>query len=297
MTMPFPVLDMPTSDHFVAEYVARNTPVVIRGLEYDAERWTPEAVGADLGDLTALVYGSLFDLEDVHTLEEYLEDWFDLDEDVEDEVPYIRWYNKLRDVEFAWGDEALARVADRWKPPSCLPTEGFLVPVDGRTDPTTDHFPYRGFLVAAKGARTRLHRDPFFSDAVVSMFHGVKHAVMYRPERAAELSASQDGNSFGGFVDVRPDPFAPPTVEPDFEGSIGPGDMIYVPHGWLHDVVAMEDSLSVTWNFVHEAGSAEFRDYLANGPEGDSEFEILQYCHQVGGQQANISLEQIVARL
>jgi hypothetical protein len=43
-----------------------------------------------------------------------------------------------------------------------------------QADPVTDRFPYRGLLIAARGARTRLHRDPFCTDAVVCQFHGVK---------------------------------------------------------------------------------------------------------------------------
>ena len=304
MTAQLPIIDMPSVSDFVEHHIAANQPVVVRGLDVDTDRWTPEAIAADLGDLTALVYGSLFDLEDIQTLQEYLEDWFGLGDDLdlgsdEDEVPYVRWYNKLRDVEFAWGDEAFARVADRWRPPACLPRDRYVVPVGDRVDPTVDHFPYRGLLVAARGARTRLHRDPFFSDAVVCMFHGVKDAVLYHPSRTAELTVPADeaagDTSFGGFVDVRPDPLAPPIIEPDLQGSVGPGDMLYVPNGWLHDVVAVDDSLSITWNFVHSAGARKFESYLAGSPEADSEFEILRYCHQMAGRPAGLSAADMMA--
>ncbi len=75
-------------------------------------------------------------------------------------------------------------------------------------------------------------------------------------------------------------------MQPDFHGIIEPGDMIYIPHGWLHDVIVLDDSISVTWNFVQRSGSAEFADYLTSGPEDDSEFEILQFFHRHAGLSA-----------
>jgi dTDP-4-dehydrorhamnose 3,5-epimerase-like enzyme len=131
-----------------------------------------------------------------------------------------------------------------------------------------------------------MHRDPFCSDAVVCQFYGTKEAALYRPERAAELSKAKDGSSFGGFIDVREDQIDALSVEPDFHGIVEPGEMIYIPNGWLHDVLAIEDSVSITWNFVHQRGSAKFQEYLNGAWESDSEFEILQYFHRATGNPA-----------
>ncbi len=288
MTTRLDVIAMPSADEFVDRYIARNQPVVVRGLDYRAEAFTPEGLRGALGDLTALVYGALFDLDDIQTLADYLDDWFG--DDVElpgpgEAVPYVRWYNQLRDVAFNWGDEAFARLAPSWVAPTCLPTD-YVVPVTAAgagSNPVIDPFPYRGILVAAAGARTRLHRDPFGTDAVVCMFHGRKEAILYRPERAAELAITDDTSSFGGFMDVRPDGGMNCSVEPDCRGILEPGDMIFIPHGWLHDVVVLDDSVSVTWNFVHAAGADALTNYLAAEPERDSEFEILQYFHRKCG--------------
>jgi hypothetical protein len=168
--------------------------------------------------------------------------------------------------------------------PSFLPRRGMLIPATATVDAVHDTFPYRGVLVAARGARTRMHRDPFCSDAMVYQFCGVKEVALYRPERADELTVHRaDGTSFGGFVDVRPTPDAL-TVAPDFHGFVRPGEIIYIPHGWLHDVFVVEDSLSVTWNFVHERGAMEFIDYLmGEASAGDSEFEVLRYFFKQAG--------------
>ncbi|MBU2581491.1 MAG: cupin-like domain-containing protein [Alphaproteobacteria bacterium] len=276
-------IDMPSSQKFVDEFVATNTPAIVRGMDYSAGSWTPEALKTSIGDLTALVYGTLFDLEDIQTLEDYIDTWFGLEGELEPDVPYVRWYNQLKDVEFSWGDAAFARVAGFWKAPACLPTSNFVVPVsraEAGTDPVRDAFPYRGLLVAARGARTRMHRDPFCSDAVVCQFYGRKEVALYRPERADELTKQSDGTSFGGFVDVRSEALDRVSVEPDLHGTVGPGEMVYIPHGWLHDVIAVEDSVSITWNFVHAKGAGKFAEYLNGAYNGDPEFEVLQYFHR-----------------
>jgi ribosomal protein L16 Arg81 hydroxylase len=120
-----------------------------------------------------------------------------------------------------------------------------------------------------------------------------KKAALYHPSRALELSANKDTSSFGGFTDVRKNDFEALSHEPDFHGEVRPGDMIYIPHRWLHDVLVEEDSVSVTWNFVHQSGAKEFKDYLKNSPETDSEFEVLKYLYSLAG-MPEASAQQIL---
>jgi Cupin-like domain len=273
-------------DTFIEQYVARNEPVVVRGIPFEREQFTPTALKARIGDLTTQVYGSLFDLENITSLADYIDTWFGRQDTGEKSAPYVRWYNQLKNVDFAWGDEAFARLADAWHKPNCIPDRDLVVPPavrDRLPDPVTDPFPYRAIQVAARGARTRLHRDPFCSDAVVSQFYGMKEAALYHPSRAAELLQANVKDSFGGFIDVRGADLAKLSVEPDYQGQIAAGDMIFIPHGWLHDVLVVEDSISVTWNFIHSRGAEAFRQYLCEEPEKDSEFEILQYFLSRGG--------------
>jgi diaminobutyrate-2-oxoglutarate transaminase len=281
---PLKVLDALTEEDFIENHVRANEPVVVRDLGFDRDCWTAEHFRRQLGDLPVQVYDTLFDLQEVSTLAAYLDQHFGVPGDYRAKVPYVRWYNKLKNVEHAWGDEAFRRLSPHWRMPSFLPRRGMLMPARPVADAVHDAFPYRGVLVAARGARTRLHRDPFASDAVVYQLSGVKEVVLYRPERADELRARRaDGSSFGGFVDVRPTP-ATLTVQPDYHGFVRPGEVIYIPHGWLHDVLVVEDSLSVTWNFVHEAGALEFIDYLMDSASGsDSEFDVLRYFFKQAG--------------
>lgn len=281
---PLKVLEALSEEQFIENHVRANEPVVVRDLGFDPACWTPAHFRSRLGDLPVQVYDTLFELQEVSTLAAYLDQHFGVPGECRAKVPYVRWYNRLKDVEHAWGDEAFRRLSAHWRMPSFMPRRGMLMPAKPVADAVHDAFPYRGVLVSARGARTRLHRDPFASDAVVCQMSGVKEVVLYRPERTDELRARRaDGSSFGGFVDVRPTPDTL-SVQPDYHGFVRPGEVIYIPHGWLHDVLSVEDSISVTWNFVHESGALEFIDYLMGTVSGsDSEFEVLRYFFKQAG--------------
>jgi hypothetical protein len=184
-------------------------------------------------------------------------------------------------MDYIWSDEVFDKIKGFWKAPSMLPDSDYLVPMvpEGKKiDPRVDLFPYRGILLAARGARTRVHRDPFCSDAVVCQYYGTKEVSLYRPDRTEELSVrSDEDNSYSGFVDVRESDANTLSHEPDFHGFLEPGEMIYIPHGWLHDVLVTNDSFSITWNFIHKKGAAEFLNYLDGEPEKDSEYEVLNF--------------------
>jgi hypothetical protein len=285
--MELDVLDGINEEEFVSNYIRKNRPVVIKNIDFDASKWTPSFLKGLIGDLPTQEYDSLFDLQNLSTLNDYIDKYFGKEGRYEADVPYVRWYNQLKDVDYAWGDEAFSRVSPFWTKPNFLTGKNLVIPVtkgDEVPDPTIDQFPYRGILVAARGARTRLHTDPFCSDAVVNQFYGVKEVAMYHPSRARELSiVNKVDNSFGGYVDVRGDNLDKLSHEPDFHGVLGPGELLYVPHGWLHDVIVVEDSVSITWNFIHEKGALEYIDYLMGDPKNDSEFQVLQYFYMKGG--------------
>jgi len=271
---------------FIEEHIAGNQPCIIKHTDFNKEAWTPHSLKNIVGDLSAQIYDALFDLQDIDSLSSYFNKHFGKQLPKNQNVPYVRWYNRLKDVDFAWGDEAFKRMSPYWSLPSCIPKNNLLVPIGDaqqQYDPVNDVFPYRGILIAAKGARTRLHRDPFCSDAIVNQFYGVKEFALFKPERSAELTRNKDGSSFGGFIDIRENDVRRVSAVPDFSGTISPGEMLFIPHGWLHDVVVTEDSISVTWNFVHSAGARQYFDYLANDAASDREFEVLQYFYSLAG--------------
>jgi len=266
---------------FLEDYLTKNVPVIVQNIEFDKRKWSPIYWKAAMGKRPVQVYDTLFDLQGVSSLSDYLRDHFGKTGPVSDNVPYIRWYSQLKNMDYIWSDEVFDKIKGFWKVPSLLPDSDYLVPLvpEGKKiDPRVDLFPYRGILLAARGARTRVHRDPFCSDAVVCQYYGTKEVSLYGPDRTEELTVRPDAdNSYSGFVDVRESDANVLSHEPDFHGFLEPGEMIYIPHGWLHDVLVTSDSFSITWNFIHKKGATEFLNYLDGEPEKDSEYEVLNF--------------------
>jgi hypothetical protein len=262
---------------FLARYMLPNRPVIV----VDAmatwaapARWTPQYLSQTLGDLEVQVYDSLFGLVNVSTLAEYLEANFDRPA-AHPSSEYVRWYSRLKDVDFCWADEAFAALQPDWQTPYFLPEDGYVIPGAGsRVSAQSSLFPYRGLFISGRGACTRLHRDPWTTAAVLCQFHGEKELVMYEPSQAAHLMKGRE------FADIRrPDPRAFPCMHltrPSYEDVLRPGEVLFIPSQWLHHVNSLTDSISVTWNFVHASGQQRLLDHLHQDP-ADPELDVLRF--------------------
>jgi ribosomal protein L16 Arg81 hydroxylase len=63
-------------------------------------------------------------------------------------------------------------------------------------------------------------------------------------------------------------------ARPAFDEVLHPGDAVYIPAGWLHCAVALETSVSITWNFVHESHREPFDAFMRSGGEDD---QVIRY--------------------
>jgi hypothetical protein len=276
-----------TVDTFVSEYLQKNRPVIVT----DAMRhwaalreWTPGQLANRFGDEQVQVYGDLFRLIGITSLSEYLAKYFGRSVTSGDArgsfVPYVRWYSHLVDDDrVPWADEVFKQIKDDWGRPSFFPSNSFVLPhcdASDTIDPSRDWFPARGLFISAKGARTRLHADPWASDALLCQVYGQKDFVMYDPSQAPYLTKG------GKSVDVE----APDLqMFPDFpqareilRDTLQPGEILLVPAGWYHHFKSTSDSISLTWNFVHECRLPEFMSYLAAGPQ-ENELKQLAYAY------------------
>jgi len=93
-------------------------------------------------------------------------------------------------------------------------------------------------------------------------------AVPDVPAGAGELLADR-----AGVVDPdRPDDRRFPRwreARPELDEILQPGDTIFIPAGWYHSAIALTDSVSITWNFVHEIHERRFSSYLRAGGSAD----------------------------
>lgn len=265
-----------STEEFVNEYLIKNQPVIVTdGMkDWDREKFTPSYLKKEFGDSLVQIYNDLFDLQNVDTLETYFENNFDNDAPAKE---YIRWYTQLKEVDFFWSDDLFMELSKFWNHPYFVPHNDLSVPFcekEKTRSITENQYPYKGIFISGKGARTRLHKDPFNSNALLCQFYGTKKIYLYNPSK--ENAVMKDGE----FVDLKNvDKEKFPlfsTITPDYEDELQPGEIILFPSGWFHDVTCTSDSISITWNFIHSSGKEGLIKHLKNNPN-DDQLEILRY--------------------
>lgn len=279
---------------FIDNYVVPNQPVIV----VDAmaawparQLWTPDYLADTIGEIPVQIYDDLFGLQDVTPLADYIDNHFDA-ETARASTEYVRGYSRLKPVDFFWADAAFARLAPDWDTPYFLPQDGYLVP-QGPARAESSLFPYRGLFISSKGCRTRLHRDPWTTSAVLCQFHGSKRVLVYPPDQARYLT---DGV---GFADLkRPDPARFPQAQlavARYDDVLEPGEILFTPSGWLHDVTTLSDSISITWNFIHESGRERLCEFLEAYP-ADAEREVLAFFLGLAASTGSADIVQMLRR-
>jgi hypothetical protein len=236
--------------------------------------WTAQGLSTYFGDCPVQVYDSLFELQTICLLDEYLRRYWSARPGAGSPVPYVRWYTKFRPIDFVWADEAFAALSAFWRTPYFLPSTDYILPACAppkTIDPVRDAFPAKGLFISAAGACTRLHQDPWGSSAVLCQLHGSKRVALFSAGRRSELTAG------GQLIDLTSIPETSsqhPTA--DFDDTLAAGEVLFIPAGWLHHVVSLTSSVSLTWNFVHGAAAAPFREFLSQ-KHSAADDEVLRY--------------------
>ena len=288
-----------SEEKFLTDYVARNQPLIVTGAleDWDIPHvWTPRALEKRFGDQLVQVYDNYFTLQSIMPLRQYLADNFGRETVNTGKLPYVRWYTKLREVEFCWADDTFNQLKDQWMAPTFLPDSKYLLPhtsEDEKISPVTDLFPAKGLFISPRGARTSLHVDPWGSCAVLCQLYGTKRWYFYGPEQAQYLQNES------GTVDVtRPDM----RKFPSFSMArlfatcrLGPGDVVYIPHGWFHQVECESDSVSLTWNFVHRTTQASFVAWLTDGCLSEFDESVLRFFYRIAPGRRVV--DDVLARL
>jgi hypothetical protein len=268
---------------FLMEYVLQNRPVVVTGAlaSWDiGNKWTPTMLESRFGDGLVQVYNNYFDLQTLMPLEQFLSQYFGKSTSESDRVlPYVRWYTQLRDVEFCWADEIFAQLENQWCLPAFLPDVGYVLPLSSgtTTNPVTDPFPAKGLFISPRGARTSLHVDPWGSCAVLCQLYGCKRWYLYAPDQTKYLR-----NDYAVVDVTRPDlkkfpAFA--SAQLTSTCTLKAGEVIYIPHGWYHQVECDSDSVSLTWNFVHRTTAASLICWLEGSPLSEFDQSVLRFFY------------------
>lgn len=273
------VLSQIDENEFINNYIVPNKPVILTAEmeNWSLERFQPKDLQSEIGEHIVHVYDDLFNLVNLCPLKDYLKKNFFKSPGEDRSREYVRAYVKLADVDFEWANELFSKLSGAWHYPSCFPGNSMLVPYCSATDnidPTVCDFPYKGLFVSGRGARTRLHRDPFNSNAILCQIYGKKKFLLYHPSKA---SLVMNGEDFVDPTDIDIKLFPEfQSISPDFEIELKAGECIFLPKGWFHDVTSMTDSISITWNFIHSSELGEFCRHVENNPS-EQELEKLKY--------------------
>lgn len=120
---------------------------------------------------------------------------------------------------------------------------------------------WEAVLIGAKGAVCKLHYDYGKTHACAVQVYGRKRWVLYPPDQGERLTnlAGTD------FVDVnRPDHEEFPLFSAAagrMEAVVHPGDMIFVPLDWWHQVENLDVTIAVTMNFLNRSNFREWVKY------------------------------------
>lgn len=263
---------------FRTKYLTSNKPVIVSDSmrEWDLF-WTPQEWSRRHGDRMTQVYDDLFTLIDVVPLRSFVANFMGRGTSRRGarDLGYVRWYAKMKDVDFVWADELFESISKNWYMPSFLPESDYLLPIsNGKPlSPSRDPFPAKGLFISGEGAQTKLHKDPWGSDAVLCQLYGSKQIMLFAPER--ESSLLRNGRL------MEPDELSSKdnlkiAIEPDYVDTLNPGEILFIPGGWYHHVYCLSDSVSLTWNFVHSSTWSRFFRFLSSGMSQE-DLAVLHY--------------------
>jgi quercetin dioxygenase-like cupin family protein len=224
-------------DDFEHLFLQANKPVIVTDACQNWQaltKWTPEFFCQQFGDFEVQAYDDLFTLTGITTLGEYIQQYFHTVTPVAITPPYIRAYCQFKPFDFIWADALFERLGQDWSLPYFLPAENYVLPQQTIFKPNEQACPAKGLFISAPGCQTNWHQDPWQSDAVLCQIVG---------EKSFSLAATTP-------------------AQIDYSDILKPGEILYIPRGWHHQVITLSPSISLTWNFVHVSKSEQFSHFL-----------------------------------
>ena len=114
--------------------------------------------------------------------------------------------------------------------------------------------PLTFIFIGPAGACSKLHSDVWHTSAWLAQLQGRKHFTFFHPDHVRLVH-----NETHGWADPAKDAAANAATHKyyyaaqPFTATIGPGDLIFIPSKWPHQVTSLDDAVSVTSNYVSAA--------------------------------------------
>ncbi|GJJ69602.1 histone arginine demethylase JMJD6 [Entomortierella parvispora] len=246
---PIPVEDYQLLDRetFYRRYGYPNQPVMLRNSGVESwpawEQWSLDALLAKHGNTPFRVSNIDSNTEPTFLLE------------FQDFVHYVR-HNKdldplyLFDPRFA---DTVPEMETAYEVPKYFDLDYFsLLSPEARP-------PYRWMLIGPQRTGAPWHTDPSGTSAWNTLLSGHKRWALYPPHiipPGHDPTSPDRLTSVSWYLDVYP--YLAPELRP-LEIVQYPGQTIFVPSGWWHMVINMDDTVAVTQNFADEANILQIR--------------------------------------
>jgi hypothetical protein len=123
--------------------------------------------------------------------------------------------------------------------------------------PEAMRFPSPRLYLGPKGTISSLHQDRWGTHFWMAQLEGRKWWILFSPDQDRLLYKGQDTGKEQGLIRYQVQPDKPDLKRfPMFreakgmECTIGPGDLLIVPGNWLHWVMSLDATLSLTHNYM-----------------------------------------------
>eukprot|EP01063_Lacrimia_lanifica_P018581 TRINITY_DN25481_c0_g1_i1.p1 TRINITY_DN25481_c0_g1~~TRINITY_DN25481_c0_g1_i1.p1 ORF type:complete len:329 (+),score=100.23 TRINITY_DN25481_c0_g1_i1:42-1028(+) len=161
--------------------------------------------------------------------------------------PYLRAWHFLK-------DPAAAGLAEEYEAPAFA--KDFF---EKMKDPA-DRPPFQWLFVGPEGVRTPLHIDPALTHAWMAQIEGHKRWKFVPP---ADVHHLLDGEGFADLSRVDTARFPNAAQARVLETEVHPGQLVFIPAGWAHDVTSLAHSVALTHNYIDaEAFKAVVRQVM-----------------------------------
>lgn len=134
---------------------------------------------------------------------------------------------------------------------------------------------YRWLIIGPKKSGSSFHIDPNATNAWNGVVRGAKKWIMFPPEVVPPgVHPSEEGDVVSTPVSLMEWMVTfypqikklPPHLKP-LEGVCREGELMFVPHGWWHLVLNLDESIAVTQNFVCSGNVRSVLRFLRDKPE------------------------------
>lgn len=246
---------------FVADFLAKNLPVVVRD---DRDDWpafrscTMAYLQQRFGHLSVKLSGDFFNTVGGSTLSDYVDSLAQYERMPAEQFSEYSPPHYLRETpsaERASGDFdqlVFRSLESSWKRRSFMPRNLYFRPFHlFSSQPNRRRYPGFGLFVSPRGALTRFHVDIENDSNLLTQLQGRKRGYLFPPDVGG---IDKRNHSFAGRANLNrvlageaPD-YSP--AEP-LEFELTAGDSVFLPRGWGHEVFTLSASISLTYNFVH----------------------------------------------